>query len=287
LLGAWPLDQKEMPEFMERLQLYAIKATREAMVHTRWTRPNIPHEQSLVHFAAAILRPGRNNLFLADFLRFQQKIAYFGMLNGLSQVLLKMTSPGVPDFYQGCDLWDLRLVDPDNRGPVDFKKRDALLRDIQERSQADILSYARELLENWQDGRIKLYLIWKTLNFRRQYRQLFLEGRFVPLQTDGNRGDNIVAYAREQDGMWVMAGVPRWLAQTKAPSTCAGVQQYWSGSHILLPEGTPDRWRNVLTGEWLHAGHLHGQPVLCMGEAFKNFPLALLSGERSSERDAA
>jgi maltooligosyltrehalose synthase len=99
--------------------------------------------------------------------------------------LVKMTSPGVPDFYQGCELWDFRFVDPDNRGPVDFERRAALLREIETRTQQDTLRFCRVLVQNWHDGRIKLYLIWKILNLRRQHRQVFLEGQFLPLKASG------------------------------------------------------------------------------------------------------
>src|SRR5439155_9405301 len=118
LIGSWPLEKGEVPRFRDRVEAYMIKAIREAMVHTRWSLPNAAHERALAGFLRAILEPGGGNLFLNDFLKFQRRIAKYGMLNSLAQVLVKMTSPGVPDFYQGCDLWDLRLVDPDNRGPV-------------------------------------------------------------------------------------------------------------------------------------------------------------------------
>ena len=136
-----------------------IKATREAMVHTRWTRPNVEHERALTDFVATIIKPAKaQNMFLADFLKFQQKIAYFGMLNGLAQLLLKLTTPGVPDLYQGCELWDLRLVDPDNRGPVDFDRRMQMLEAIEKRANDGPQDLCKDLMADWQDGRAKLYL---------------------------------------------------------------------------------------------------------------------------------
>jgi maltooligosyltrehalose synthase len=137
LIGAWPLADSELPKFQERLEAYIIKAIREAMVHTRWTVPNTLHEQAVIQFVQAILKPNRDNFFLDEFLKFQRKIAGYGMVNGLAQILVKMTSPGVPDLYQGCELWDLRLVDPDNRGPVDFTLRADFLREIETRSRQD------------------------------------------------------------------------------------------------------------------------------------------------------
>src|SRR5258707_1299401 len=122
LLGVWPANARVDASLVERLQAYAIKAMREAMVHTRWTLPNAAHENALKRFVAAILKPDKNNAFLQDFVAFQQSIAYSGMVNGLSQAVLKIISPGIPDFYQGSELWDLCLVDPDNRQSVEFAK---------------------------------------------------------------------------------------------------------------------------------------------------------------------
>ena len=186
LLGAWPLEQEAMEHFRARLEAYVIKAIREAMVHTRWTRPNTAHERAVAGFLKALVKPARGNLFLNDFLKFQRKVAAYGMLNGLAQVLVKMTSPGVPDIYQGCDLWDLRLVDPDNRGPVDFRHRAALLDEIEKRSKQDPLPLARELVQNWHDGRIKLYLIWRILNLRRKYPRV-LPRRSIPADENDRR----------------------------------------------------------------------------------------------------
>jgi (1->4)-alpha-D-glucan 1-alpha-D-glucosylmutase len=172
LLGIWPTDGREDASLVERFQAYAIKATREAMVHTRWTLPNTTHENALKKFSAAILKPAQKNAFLRDFIPFQQSIVYSGMVNGLSQTLLKIVSPGIPDFYQGSDLWDLRLVDPDNRQPVDFALRTSILKALRQQPSQSV-SFAAELTQHWQDGRIKLYAIWKALNFRRKRPELF------------------------------------------------------------------------------------------------------------------
>ena len=282
LIGAWPLDALGIPEFHKRLEAYIIKANREAMVHTRWTRPNEDHERTVTSFLKAILKPGSGNLFLEDFLSFQKKIAEYGMLNGLAQALIKMTSPGVPDFYQGCDLWDLRLVDPDNRGPVNFNHREALLAEIEKGSAKDPLSFSRELLENWRDGRIKLYLIWKILNLRRKHPRVFLDGEFLPVKIAGKRESNVVGYARHAGNDWIMAAVPRWLARAKASLTSPRIQAFWSGSNIVLPEKAPQSWSNVLTGETVDAKRPHGPRQLPLSEIFGNFPVAVLAGRNPS-----
>jgi (1->4)-alpha-D-glucan 1-alpha-D-glucosylmutase len=278
LLGAWPLEQEAMPHFRARLEGYLIKAIREAMVHTRWTRPNTPHERAVVGFVRALVEPARGNLFLNDFLKFQQKVAVYGMLNGLAQVVVKTTSPGVPDFYQGCDLWDLRLVDPDNRGPVDFRHRAALLDEIEKRSKQDPMRLARELVQNWHDGRIKLYLVWRILNLRRKYPRVFLDGQFLPMKATGGRGANVIVYARRRGNTWIMTVVPRWLARSKAPAALSRLHRFWVSSHIALPGNAPQSWLNVLTGEPVKTTRLRRSPTLSLRRVFKNLPVAVLIG---------
>jgi (1->4)-alpha-D-glucan 1-alpha-D-glucosylmutase len=276
LLGAWPLDGGDMSAFRKRMKRYVIKATREAMVHTRWTRPNVEHERALTDFVTAIITPESQNVFLADFLKFQQKIAYFGMLNGLAQVLLKLTSPGVPDLYQGCELWDLRLVDPDNRGPVDFERRTQLLEAIEKRANESPSGLCRDLIADWQDGRAKLYLTWKALNLRRQYRELFLDGSFLPLQISGGRTNNLIAFARHKGDKWTLTIVPRWLADAGAPVAWARMTAFWRGTKISLPPKAPSRWGNVLSGEVVELARGRKGSALRAEEVFGDFPVACL-----------
>src|SRR5205823_5608700 len=130
-----------------------------------------------------------NERFLASFEGFQKKVAYFGALSGLSQLVLKMTSPGVPDFYRGTDMWDFSLVDPDNRRPVDFSSRIAMLNDLKRRASLP------HLLKHWMDGRLKMYVTWKLLNFRRSHADLFLHGEYIPLRVSGTRANHVIAFA--------------------------------------------------------------------------------------------
>jgi (1->4)-alpha-D-glucan 1-alpha-D-glucosylmutase len=279
LVGAWPLAETEIPHFRERLEAYIIKAIREAMVHTRWTMPNTAHERAVVKFLQAILEPGRNNLFLKDFLKFQRNIALYGMLNGLAQVLVKMTSPGVPDFYQGCELWDLRLVDPDNRGPVDFKYRATLLSEIETRSRQNTLRFCREVVQSWHDGRIKLYLIWKILNLRRQHPRVFREGQLLLLKAVGKREANVISYARRKGNSWMVTVAPRWLARARAPINSIRIQEFWLGSKIILPRNAPESWLNTLTGETLKTRFSLEGSFLSLGDVFRDWPVAVLRSQ--------
>ncbi|MGL4498671.1 MAG: malto-oligosyltrehalose synthase, partial [Planktothrix sp.] len=158
LIGSYPFDEIEYPEFVERVKQFAIKAVREAKFHTAWLRPDSVYEEGYLAFIDKILHPSQNNKFLQQFRTFQQKIAFYGIFNSLSQTLIKITSPGLPDFYQGTELWDFSLVDPDNRRPVDYQKRMEYLKEIKTRSQKNILSLIQELKQTPEDGKIKLFL---------------------------------------------------------------------------------------------------------------------------------
>ena len=195
MLGAWPLDPAEIPAFKERIKGYMIKAAREAMVHTRWVSPQVEHENGLLAFVDRIFDDSGNQEFLRDFLKTQSRLAHYGALNSLSQVLLKVASPGVPDFYQGTELWDFSLVDPDNRRPVDFAKRVRLLKGLKLQEKEGREGLISEMLSNWEDGRIKLYVIYQALKFRKSFLDLFLHGDYLPLAAKGDRDDNILAFA--------------------------------------------------------------------------------------------
>jgi (1->4)-alpha-D-glucan 1-alpha-D-glucosylmutase len=165
LIGAYPVDGQHDESFLDRLKSYLVKAVREAKVHTEWLKPDLAYEQAFVNFAESILALSDDNRFRAEFLPFVNNIACAGMLNSLAQTLLKMTAPGVPDIYQGTELWDLSFVDPDNRRPVDFVARAAWLEDFKSAESKDRLGLLQDLLGQWQDGRVKLYLIAKLLGF--------------------------------------------------------------------------------------------------------------------------
>lgn len=277
LLGAWPMDVNEFVTLKNRMKAYAIKATREAMVHTRWTRPNLRHEQALERFIASILKPGAGNPFLRDFQRFQQQIAYFGMINGLSQTLLKIAAPGVPDFYQGSDLWDLRLVDPDNRQPVDFIRRYAMLAGLRETDEitSDLLY---DLTDKWGDGRIKLHLISRALHFRRQNATLFSEGALVPVESIGARREHVAAFARRHNKEWIVVVVPRWLARGRYPLHSKGREAFWGNAEIRLPHKAPASWNNVLTGQSVETKGDGDTRCISVGNLLSDFPVALLGG---------
>jgi (1->4)-alpha-D-glucan 1-alpha-D-glucosylmutase len=275
LLGVWPLDHESCSTLLKRVQDHILKATREAMVHTRWTRPNAPHEEALVKFVAEILSAQDNHEFLQDFRQFQKKVAYFGMVNGLSQTLLKIASPGVPDFYQGSELWDLRLVDPDNRGRIDFVKRAAALQSIANLDPADS-GALRDLVENWHDGRLKLYLIGKAVRFRRDHDVLFREGEFVPLQSAGKCAGNVIAFLRRDGSSWALAAIPRWLSQVPTK----GKREFdWDDTRLTLPSDSAAKWNSILTPTQLASKFEGGEQQVMVNDLFQDFPVAFFQAE--------
>jgi (1->4)-alpha-D-glucan 1-alpha-D-glucosylmutase len=279
LLGIWPPDGRQDTSLIDRLQAYSIKATREAMVYTRWTLPNTAHENVLKQFVAAILKPATGNVFLRDFTEFQQSIAYGGMVNGLSQALLKIISPGIPDFYQGSELWDLRLVDPDNRQPIDFAKRTSMLASLKSEVAG---SFAGELARHWHDGQIKLYVIWKALNLRRERAELFSKGDFLELNATGPNTEHILAVLRHHKREWALLVAPRWLARAREEQPSTDPRNFWRDISIGLPDTAPRSWENVFTGKrFTTAGDAHRS--LAIGEMLPSFPVALLSGSNPSK----
>jgi (1->4)-alpha-D-glucan 1-alpha-D-glucosylmutase len=278
MLGAWPLWEEELPEFKERLKAYVIKAAREAKVHTRWIAPYPEHEKALLAFVEAILDDTADNAFLQDFREFQARLAYYGALNSLSQVLLKITSPGVPDFYQGTELWDFSLVDPDNRRPVDFQERPRLLRDLKRRDAKNPGALIREMLRHWQRGGIKLYVTYKALNFRQTHPDLFLQGDYLPLATLGPQGKNVVAFARRRKNLWVVVVVARLVSKILAAGEPYCDQEVWRENFLSLPPEAPGEWLNIFTGEKLPSQQQPQSRLLPLDHLLRNLPVTLLFG---------
>jgi (1->4)-alpha-D-glucan 1-alpha-D-glucosylmutase len=270
VIGTYPFDDSERAGFEERIKAYIIKAVREAKVHTAWIKPDSDYEDAFTAFVAATLNdPG----FLEHFMPFQKKVAYYGLFNALSMALIKMTFPGVPDFYQGTELWDLNLVDPDNRRPVDFQKRERHLREIREREGSDL---AAELLANRGDGRLKLFLIHKVLEARNRHRDLFQEGVYTPLDLAGAHREHAVAFARTLGDRWALTVAPRFLtALIQEPELPLG-QKAWGDTAVVLPPGAPTRWRDAVTD-----GMVDADGSLPLSDVLNTFPAALLLGGTS------
>ncbi len=277
LLGAWPLTESEVPTFKDRMKEYVLKAAREAKSRTSWVLPNPAYEKALEDFVEGLFSLPHTHPFLRDFLRLERKVAFYGAFNSLAQVLLKVTAPGVPDFYQGSEIWDFSLVDPDNRRPVDFRKRLQLLEELKRHDPQDRVALVQELLENWPDGRIKLYVTWKSLEVRRALPEVFLDGPYIPLPCSGRRAGHVLAYARQKGEDWVVVVLPRLISQITPGGTPPLGRRVWGGTEIELPAGAPTRWHNTLTGEEIPVETKRRRKSLPLSSLLKRFPLALLS----------
>ncbi|MDY6835184.1 MAG: malto-oligosyltrehalose synthase, partial [Chloroflexota bacterium] len=273
MLGSWPFMETEVTEFRERLKSYMIKAVREGKTVSDWAAPNQDYEQALLLFIDHLFQSRR---FLDDFLPFQKKIAHYGVFNSLSQTLLKITSPGVPDFYQGTELWDLSMVDPDNRRPVDYIQRRKALDNIITCETQGSSNLVGKLLDSRHNGAIKLYVIYKTLGTRLVYKRLFQEGDYLPIQTTGPRSINVCAFARRLQDTWAIALAPRMLTSVIREDEFPLGEQVWKDSKLSLPEGSPPYWSHILTGEVFEATDKSND--LLLGDVFDTAPLALLLG---------
>jgi (1->4)-alpha-D-glucan 1-alpha-D-glucosylmutase len=276
LLGSWPIEEGELPEYIDRVIACMIKAAREAKLFTSWIAPQPDHEEALGAFIRSILAVSGENRFLIDFLRFQKRVAFYGALNSLSQVLMKIAAPGLPDFYQGSEVWDFSMVDPDNRRPVDFQQRARLLAELAAAEHGNRESLLSDILEHWQDGRIKLYLTWKALAFRGSHTELFSAGDYVRMIPTGKKNENVCAFARRKGKSWALVAAPVMMTRLVEANRMPLGQETWGNSAIRLPDGAPGSWRNVLTGEAVKAGTTRGKKWLLLKALLRNFPVALL-----------
>jgi (1->4)-alpha-D-glucan 1-alpha-D-glucosylmutase len=280
LIATWPFQESEWPSLVKRLQEYVIKAERESQIHTRWTKPNEPHETALRNYIAAVCDPQANAEFCASFAAFQKRTALYGMLNGLGQTLLKTACPGVPDVYQGAELWDFRLVDPDNRDAIDFAKRVAMFEEMRAATNADCACRAQELLKTWCDSRVKLHVLARALAARNEQPDLFLNGAYLPMGSSGKHKDRVVAFARSHGEQWAVAVVPRTLAGIQGPVFGDDGAQFWENTTITLPDGAPDKWFNLLAGRKSSPISSSGHR-LSLASVFEDFPIALLLPARA------
>ncbi len=337
LLGAWPADlspsepnppapfhtrgggegvRSAPSELVERLREYMHKAIKEAKVHTSWINPYEAYDQAVANFVDKTLAGPRARRFLDSFLPFQRRVAHLGMVNSLAQVVLKVVCPGVPDFYQGTELWDLSLVDPDNRRPVDYARRTQLLEEIQPwledgdqrsevRSQRSEVRDQRsdvrgqksevltsdirpltsgkaeavtEMLQHWEDGRIKLYLTVRGLRIRRQYPQVFLEGEYLPLVAEGEQAEHVFALARRHSGKEILAVVPRLPGGLVSPGhdLPVGSEILKQTRIILPPDFRSDSFSNLLTGEKVQGVRQGSGVSILASDVLATCPVALL-----------
>jgi (1->4)-alpha-D-glucan 1-alpha-D-glucosylmutase len=289
LLGFWPpgeVSDEEHANLIGRLQAYMEKATHEAKVRTSWINPNAAYDEAVREFVGNVLERRRDNRFLTEFLRFLDSIVDRGLYTALSQTVLKLMSPGIPDIYQGQELWDFSLVDPDNRRAVDYAHRSQLLSQLQTASQntESQLLLAQELAARPRDPRLKLYATWRLLQLRQSEPTLFIESRYVPLAVTGDKSEHVVAFAwqprgEENQGKQIVVVVPRLLAQltqsaASSEESCPlSSPALWGDTRIVLPErSTNGGWKHIFSGRQMsHAASLS------IAELLSDFPAAVLT----------
>ncbi|MGI5940479.1 MAG: malto-oligosyltrehalose synthase [Thermoleophilia bacterium] len=285
LLGALPLDESDLQEFTARMVKFTVKALREAKLHSNWMLPNKLYEDAVSRFVETTML-GSDRRFVNDLTAFAQEVAWFGCLNSLAQLLLKIVSPGISDFYQGCEFWALSLTDPDNRRPVDFTLGRKMLTRLHSPT-ADYPLDVSGLLEQWRDGRIKQFVSARALAFRRSHADLFRFGEYVPLTCRGPLSEHVVAAARCLEDQWAVAIVPRLVVGLiDPPDVGISGHDIWEGTRIVLPDAASESWNDELTGHRVRTFEDvdGGGRGLQLEQALALLPMALLHGHPGGVR---
>ncbi len=269
LLGTFPFEGEADENYIQRIDDYLVKALREAKRKVSWRDPDETYENTVCAFTRSILDPTHE--FLADFVSFQQKVAWRGVVNSLVQLTLKCTSPGVPDTYQGTELWDLTLVDPDNRQPVDYEKRHDLLKKLKGQFKKDPSGLMKELNRNPFDGRIKLLLTHLLLNERKNQPELFLKGDYIPVEVKGKYKDHIISFARMYENKWFICVLPLITAGLSDKPEGEYLSEIsWDDTRMLWPRGAPSQWQSILNQKTLDSKN-----PLFVASIFENAGLGL------------
>ena len=285
MVGIWPLAPMgvgDMEALRDRLEEYMVKAVREAKLRTSWTDPDEDFERALRDDIVALLDPNRSPRFLDDLERFVARIARAGLWNAVARTLLQLASPGVPDLYQGDELWTFALVDPDNRRPVDFGLRRRLLDEVERGTGSEPESRERflgELVAAPEDGRVKLHVIRAALAARNTRPAAFRARAYLPLQASGPSAGRVIAFGRGQGGDRLVAAVPRFLAGHVIRGGLPTDSALWDGTALPIPPDWPSRWTCALSGRTLQSDPSSG---LRVGDLFGILPVALLLADPDS-----
>jgi (1->4)-alpha-D-glucan 1-alpha-D-glucosylmutase len=287
LLGIWPLGEPDINEITRvsaRVKEYLIKALREAKVHTSWINPNIAYEDAVVAFADALINSDVESEFMTDFRPFQRRIALLGMFNSLSQTLIKFTAPGVPDIYQGCELWDFSLVDPDNRRPVDFGCRRSMLAALQTLAAQTLQQRSAEvraLCDTLENGRAKLLVVSSALAIRKRWPEVFQQGNYVPLSVKGEQAAHLCAYARIAGEHIVITVAPRFFTQLLGEADRLPLgEKIWGDTTVEVPFHRHHRqYTCVFTGKVLKPEPQLTRWCLPVAQVLAEFPVGLIIGE--------
>ncbi|ODS52891.1 MAG: malto-oligosyltrehalose synthase [Acidobacteria bacterium SCN 69-37] len=284
LVGAWPAGLEGPPDeaFVARMRAYMQKAVKEAKRHTSWVHPSADYDAAVARFVDGALTGRTSRAFLRLFEPFATRVARLGVVNALAQLVLKIASPGVPDFYQGTELWDLSLVDPDNRRPVNFARRERWLDDalvwMADPDPTRRIATIGELIDAWPDGRLKLFLTAAGLRLRRAHRDLFIDGGYLPLDAHGERAAHVVALARRHGAAAAVAVVPRLVhtvfgSHAPAPPPA----EAWADTTIAVPAPLAgSTFTHVFTGERIAPDPAGAAARMRVADLLRHAPVALL-----------
>ena len=278
LLGTWPLEPMSAPqerEYRDRIVSYMLKAMREAKVYTSWLNPSEAHERAMTRFVETLLSPD-NHAFREDFLQLHSIVAGYGIYNSLAQLAIKIGVPGVPDFYQGSELWDFTLVDPDNRRPVDYVRRAELLAGLDASCAQDgRAALASRLMESPRDERLKLFTATALLHLRGQERDIFANGSYNPVDVQGTRRDHVFAFERASGGRRVVIAVPRLVATLTPEVDVAPLgERIWTDTELMLGPPVATGWHNAITDCCVPVNRETG--AVRLADVFDRFPVAAL-----------
>ena len=255
----------------KRLKDYVEKFLREQKQYTDWAEPDEKYEQACFAFIDNLFN--EESPFLESFMRFERRVIACASIYSLAQTLIKVTAPGIPDVYQGAELWDLSYVDPDNRRPVDFKKRIEFLNVVQQKEKnQDSTELLTFLSANKAEGLEKFFVLYKSLQFRKEHAHLFHYGEYVPLSTASGRAD-VLAFARRWKNEWVITVIPLNVVQKMEPTHETIEASAWDGIELKLPDGSPVVWKNIFTRETVQTNE-----ELPLNKVLTSFPVALLHG---------
>ncbi len=287
LLGVWPNqpfpNDEARQQFADKIWTYTEKAVREAKIDTSWLNPNAAYEEAVKKFVMAIISPEKENHFSDLFTPFQKKIAEFGMINSVSSIAVKLGSPGVVDTYQGNELWNYRLVDPDNRRSVDYEKRKKNLEQLTagEKSPEKINSFIAALVRERQNGLLKMFVLTQGLRYRNQHPELFLEADYVPLDVRGEKEGNVVAFLRKRNGKYVMIATGRFFTELNpAEPAWEGNPEIWKDTKIILPRDSGGQYlKDVWTRQGVLVEKNGDEAFITASSIFQRLPVAMLTNE--------
>ncbi len=280
LIGIWPdkdLDEIELNSIINRIEQYMIKAIRESKVNTSWINTNVHYEDAVSNFIKRVLMSPSKHPFWREFLQFQQEIAHCGYLNSISHTVLKLTSPGVPDIYQGNESLQFSLVDPDNRRPVNFDELKSTL-DYLDKMFDQNKKLCKEDFEtsllSLNSGYMKMFFTSKLLKYRKNVEKIFIKGEYIPLEVIGNKQDHIIAFARKYKNNTIIVIAPRFFHQFVSINKQVVSAENWKNTKVKLSkELIGNNWENIFTNKTLNINNLS----LDVSEVLQDLPCAVLS----------